>query len=52
LKLRNSFNERAMAALYCSGNDFQLMVTKARGQIELFTYEHYSSQIQEKILLN
>jgi glycosyltransferase involved in cell wall biosynthesis len=51
LNLENSFNEKAMGALNCSDIDFQLMVSKSRKQIDLFTYEYYHNQILKHIML-
>ena len=52
LNLACSFNEKAKAALDCGDTHFQLMVSKALMNINIFSYEHYRKQIQQHFLLN
>ena len=52
LNLACSFNEKARAALDCGDMHFQLMVSKALMNINIFSYDHYQKQIQQHFLLN
>jgi glycosyltransferase involved in cell wall biosynthesis len=52
LDLACSFNKQAKIALNSSNLDFQLMVSNARMNINIFTYEHYQNLVQKQILLN
>jgi glycosyltransferase involved in cell wall biosynthesis len=52
LNLESSFHIKTHNALNCDNTNYQLMVTKARTKLNLFTYEHYQQQIKKHILSN